>query len=155
MRRAIEIVPAGKWAADKALTAVTLSFDERRRRRIRLLDDAGHPFLLDLARPGSMSDGDALLLESGGYLAVRAAEERVVEIRCDDPAHLARVAWHIGNRHVPVQVLEGGALRIRDDHVMVAMVEGLGARTRRLRAPFQPAPGAYARPNGDGHGHAH
>ncbi len=155
MRRAIDTIPAGGWKPDEAGTSVTLSYDERQRRRIRLLDDDGEPFLLDLARSGLMSDGDALLLDSGGYLAVRAAEERVVDIRCGDPVHLARIAWHIGNRHVPVQVLEGGTLRIRDDHVIVAMVAGLGARTRQLRAPFQPEPGAYAQPNGDGHGHKH
>jgi urease accessory protein len=69
---------------------------------------------------------------------------------------VARFAWHIGNRHAPVQVLSDGSLRIRDDHVLVAMLEGLGASVVRRRAPFSPEPGAYARNGHDkGHGHGH
>jgi urease accessory protein len=73
-----------------------------------------------------------------------------VEIRCNDPQHLVRVAWHLGNRHLPTQITARG-LRIRRDHVIEAMVEGLGARVIEIEAPFDPEGGAYA---GGGHAHA-
>jgi urease accessory protein len=73
-----------------------------------------------------------------------------MDIACADPAHLARVAWHVGNRHLAVQVLPDGTLRLLEDHVIADMAEKLGARVRHLEAPFDPEPGAYA---GGGHGH--
>ena len=85
-----------------------------------------------------------LTLADGGAVLVRAAPEPVVDIRCESAAHAAKVAWHIGNRHAPLQVLADGGLRIQDDHVLAGMAEGLGAATRRRQAPFSPEPGAYA-----------
>jgi urease accessory protein len=152
MRRATHIHRAGQWPDGSAVAAVTLAFDDRHRRRIRLSDDAGEPFLLDLPEAVLMADGDGLALADGGYIQVRAADEAVADIAGETPAHTARLAWHIGNRHTPVQVLPNGVLRIRDDHVLVAMAEGLGAKVVRRAAPFSPEPGAYA---GSGHGHAH
>ncbi|MDO9560853.1 MAG: urease accessory protein UreE, partial [Bradyrhizobium sp.] len=94
--------------------------------------------------------GDALLLEDGRLVEVVAAPEPLVEIRCSDPQHLVRVAWHLGNRHLPTQLMAKG-LRIRRDHVIEAMVKGLGARVIEIEAPFDPEGGAYA---GGGHAHA-
>jgi urease accessory protein len=142
------------WTGDPAAT-VTLAFDDRHRRRIRLSDDSGGDFLLNLADAVLLSDGDGLLLDDGGIIAVRAAEEPVADIQCRDVAHGVRVAWHIGNRHTAIQVLDGGRLRISDDHVLVAMAEGLGARVLRHAAPFQPEPGAYASTQGNDHDHDH
>ncbi len=135
---------------------ITLAFLDRHRRRIRLVADSGEPFLLDLARAQRLGDGDGLELDAGGYVWVRAAAERVLEITADTPTDLLRIAWHIGNRHLPVQALDG-CLRIRDDHVIAAMVEGLGGTTRRLEAPFDPELGAYAgdAPAHHHHGHDH
>ncbi len=155
MRRAIEVSPSGSWAPPDAASSVTLAFDDRHRRRIRMTDDAGEPFLLDLPEAVVLADGDGLVLDEGGMIAVRAAAEPVADISCAGAAHAARLAWHIGNRHAPVQVLADGALRIRDDHVLVRMAEGLGARVRRHRATFQPEPGAYAEGAAHGHAHAH
>ena len=98
-----------------------------------------------------LADGDALVLDQGGKIVVRAAMERVADLQCGDPADALRLAWHIGNRHTPVQVLPGGVLRIAHDHVLVAMARGLGASATERNAPFQPEGGAYA----PGHGHAH
>lgn len=158
MRRATEIRVRGSWPAEQAVATVTLDFDDRHRRRIRLVDDGGRDFLLDLEEARMMGDGDGLRLSDGGFIRVVAADEAVADVSGSSPAHAARMAWHIGNRHAPVQVLPDGALRIRDDHVLVAMLEGLGASVVRRRAPFSPEPGAYARnghDNGHGHGHGH
>ena len=103
-------------------------------------------------RTSLLADGDGLVLDDEGVIRVRAAEETVPDVRARSPADTARLAWHIGNRHTPLQVLADGALRIRDDHVIVAMLEGLGGKVTRRRAPFSPEPGAYA---GTENGHAH
>lgn len=153
MRRATHHCPAGSWPPQAAIATATLAFDDRHRRRISLADDSGALFLLDLPAAALLADGDGLALDSGGYIRVRAAEEPVIDIGGDNAAHVARLAWHIGNRHVPLQVLPDGRLRIRDDHVLAAMLEGLGAMVEHKRAPFAPEPGAYA--SGHGHEYAH
>lgn len=154
MRRATAVLSAGNWSADAAVGEVTLASDERHRRRIRMTDDAGEPFLLDLAKAVVLANGDGLALDGDGFIRVRAAPEPVADVRAATTAEMARLAWHIGNRHTPVQVLADGTLRIRDDHVLVAMLEGLGAFVTRRLAPFTPEPGAYAGAGaGDGHGH--
>jgi urease accessory protein len=83
---------------------------------------------------------------------VHAAAERVLEARASDPRTLARLAWHVGNRHTPAQVLDG-ALRLLDDPVLRDMLEGLGADVVRRTAPFAPEPGAYGAGHRHGHGH--
>jgi urease accessory protein len=143
MRRAIAVHTRGHWPEEAAIDRVTLTFVDRHRRRLRLVADSGTPFLLDLARVQHLADGDGLELDDGRYVRVGAAPERVIEIEAATPGDLLRLAWHLGNRHLPVQALEG-RLRIRDDHVIAAMVEGLGGRITRLSAPFDPETGAYA-----------
>jgi urease accessory protein len=155
MRRAIAVHKSGQWPEEAAIDRVTLAFVDRHRRRLRLVAESGNPFLLDLARVQHLADGDGLELDDGGYVRVCAAPERVLEIEADGPAELLRLAWHLGNRHLPVQALDG-RLRIRDDHVIAQMVEGLGGRITRLNAPFDPETGAYAGADqGHGHGHDH
>lgn len=90
-----------------------------------------------------LNDGDALELDDGSLLTVRAAEEDLAEVRCPTPETLARIAWHLGNRHLPVQIA-GDAVRLRWDHVIADMLTGLGAEVVRLRAGFTPESGAYA-----------
>jgi len=150
VQRAIDVKPSGTWSGDSA-RSITLPFEDRHRRRIRMTDDAGSGFLLDLPDAVLLVGGDGLVLEDGGMITVLAAPEPVADIHCDDQVMAARIAWHIGNRHTPVQVLDDGTLRIHDDHVMVHMVEGLGAQVTRHKAPFEPEGGAYA----SGHGHSH
>jgi urease accessory protein len=108
----------------------------------------GLEFLLDLENAIALRGGDALVLEDGRLIEVIAAPEPLAEIRGTDPQHLVRVAWHLGNRHLPTQIMPKG-LRIRRDHVIEAMVKGLGARIIEIEAPFDPEGGAYA-----GHTHA-
>ena len=150
MRRLVRAAKAGRWPAEEAVDGLTLGFEERHRRRIRLVTDGGEAVLLDLSQVFALAEGDGLAFEGGGWLAVHAAPQDVLDIEADDPAHLARLAWHLGNRHLPIAVLSGARLRIAYDHVIAAMLAGLGARCERKRAPFEPEAGAYA---GDHHRH--
>jgi len=159
MRRATIACRAGTWPEAEAVATVTLDYEDRYRRRIRLHDDDGAPFLLDLAEATRLAEGDALVVAEGGFIRVCAAAEPVDDVRCGNLSDTARMAWHIGNRHVPVQVLADGVLRIRHDHVIADMARKLGADVEHKNAPFAPEPGAYAQTNGhdhgDGHGHGH
>jgi urease accessory protein len=143
LRRATRVHPTGHWPQADSAGTVTLAFDDRFRRRIQLNDDSGEPFLLDLARAVVLNDGDALELDDGTLLTVRAAEEDLAEVRCPTPEALARISWHLGNRHLPVQIA-GDAVRLRWDHVIADMLAGMGAEVVRLRAGFTPESGAYA-----------
>ena len=154
MRRAIAVVSPNSWPEVETVATVTLAYHDRHRRRVRMTADDGKAFLLDLPQATVLRDGDGLALDGGGYIHIRAAAESVADLFCLSPDLTARVAWHIGNRHVPVQVLSGGVLRILDDHVLAEMARGLGARIVRCRAPFAPESGAYAG-GGDHHGHDH
>ena len=155
MRHATQVISKSKWVPTEAKGTVTLCFEDRFRRRVRLIDDAGEPFMLDLAHATRFEDGDGLVLTEGGVLLVRAAIEDVLEVIGKDAQHTARLAWHIGNRHTPVEVLPRGILRILHDHVLMHMLEGLGATVMRVSAPFAPEAGAYdisqAREEGQDH----
>jgi urease accessory protein len=150
MLRAIGVAKPGEWPDAEARGTVTLTFHDRHRRRIRLVTDKGEAFILDLPQTARLAEGDGLRLAEGGWIRVCAADEALLEVTAASPADLARLAWHLGNRHLPVEFAEG-RLRIRDDHVIGAMLDGLGAALRRLRAPFEPEGGAY----GGGHAHDH
>jgi urease accessory protein len=154
MLKAERVERAGHWPRDQARGTVTLGYDDRHRRRLQLQSDAGESFLLDLPRAGLLADGDGLALSDGSWLVVKAAPEPLIEVTAASPELLARLAWHIGNRHLPAQI-ERGRLFIRDDHVIAAMLEGLGAQLRRLDAPFTPEPGAYDASSGGHHHHDH
>ena len=149
MIRATQVRGQYRWDEQPADTVV-LDFDDRHRRRMAMTGTRGLEFLLDLENAVALRGGDALVLEDGRLVEVVAAPEPLVEIRGSDPQHLVRVAWHLGNRHLPTQITARG-LRIRRDHVIEAMVKGLGARLIEIEAPFDPEGGAYA---GDGHAHA-
>ncbi|MEN0073009.1 MAG: urease accessory protein UreE [Paracraurococcus sp.] len=165
--RATQILPRGGWVERTAKHVVTLDFDDRFRRRRRYVAQDGFAFLLDLEAAVALRDGDGLLLEEGGVILVRAAPEPLVEVRAATPERLMRLAWHLGNRHLPTEI-GADRLLIRDDHVIAAMLRGLGAELQRVNAPFNPEGGAYDEHNrqpghhhhhdgghGDGHGHSH
>jgi urease accessory protein len=133
---------------------VRLTYEDRYRRRTTLRDEAGEEFLLDLAKPRLLAAGEGLGLEGGGVIEVVAADEAVVDVHVHDRAEAARIAWHIGNRHTPLQVLPDGSLRIRHDPILIAMVEGLGAHTHVKQAPFAPEGGAYSPQNRHDHMHS-
>lgn len=150
--RATKVIPAGHWSGAPADTIV-LDFDDRHRRRMAMTGTRDLAFLLDLEEATALRGGDALVLDDGRLIEVVAAPEPLIEIRGADPSHLVRIAWHLGNRHLPTQIV-GKGLRIRRDHVIEDMVRGLGARIIEIEAPFDPEGGAYAGHAAADHGHA-
>ena len=155
--RATQVLPAGEWQVRTARDTVVVDFDDRHRRRRRYTGQKGIAFLLDLPEARVLRDGDGLLLEGGGVILVQAAPEPLVEVRGRDPQHLMRLAWHLGNRHLPAE-LDAERILIRDDHVIVRMLQGLGASLTKVEAPFNPEGGAYgehSRHEAHHHGHEH
>ncbi|MBU0723941.1 MAG: urease accessory protein UreE [Alphaproteobacteria bacterium] len=154
INRATLVLPAGEWNHERRLGGVTLDFDRRSRRRIALVSDEGMSFLLDLPDARHLRQGDGLVLKEG-ILEVLAAPESLLQLRCADAHALLRLAWHIGNRHIPA-MLEGESILIRADHVLADMARRLGAVVVALEQPFDPEGGAYADvPTGGGHSHGH
>jgi len=151
MLRATALRRKGDWSGAVADTVV-LDFDHRHRRRMAMTGTGGLAFLLDLAEAEALADGDGLMLEDGRLVAVTAAAEPLAEVTCDDTDQLVRVAWHLGNRHLPTELL-GDRLRIRRDHVIADMLRKLGAAVAEIEAPFNPEGGAYG--HGRTHGHSH
>ena len=152
MLRATAVKEAGDWPTSAACDSVVLDFDARHRRRIVMQGEGGMEFLLDLPEAVALSEGDGLVLEEGGIVAVTAASERLIEVRAGPGIELLRIAWHLGNRHLPTQIL-GDCLRIREDHVILDMLVKMGATTALIEAPFHPEGGAYGQ--GRTHGHDH
>jgi urease accessory protein len=140
--RAVEILPSGKWPGSTAVDHLILTYDERHRRRLRYVACGGTTFLLDLPRAAVLRAGDGLRLEDGRIVSVEASPEQLVEVTAPDAGALIRLAWHIGNRHLPAQ-LEPDRILIRDDAVIVNMLRGLGATVRPVLAAFTPEAGAY------------
>lgn len=125
-----------------------LNFDARTKSRLRTQLMGGEEVGMFLPRGTILRGGDRLLAQDGRVVEVVSASEELLEARCADAFALARVAYHLGNRHVAVQVGDGW-LRIQTDHVLKTMLTGLGADVHALSAPFEPEAGAYA------HGHHH
>lgn len=138
----------GQWQGPAQARAV-LSYDERFLRRKRIACEGGVSVLVDLPETVSLDAGDALRTDDGRLIEIAAADEPVVQVT---GGNLARLAWHIGNRHTPCQV---GAehLTIRQDHVLEAMLTQLGARLTHIIAPFRPEGGAYGHGRTLGHDH--
>src|SRR5215510_609282 len=143
---------AGHWPEEKAVGTLTLDFDARHRRRIRLTAEHGEDILLDLPKAVAMADGDGLQLDDGTWLRITAASESLVEVRHKDRHQLMRLGWHLGNRHLPTEIREG-ALRIRPDHVIEEMLKGFGAELDNVQAAFQPEGGAYGATHNHDHHH--
>jgi urease accessory protein len=146
--RAQSVQRRGLWLG-LPVDKVTLDYEERCRRRIAMTGDGGLAFLLDLAAATTLKEGDALVLEDGRFVEVKAKPEDLLEIRGRDPLHLMTLAWHLGNRHLAAQI-EVERILIRHDRVIAHMLEHQGARLRQVREPFNPEGGAYAQ-----HGHGH
>jgi urease accessory protein len=140
----VKVALAGCWDPSEQVGTVTLAWHDRHRRRFRLVDDRGHAFLLDLERATVLADRDGLVLErDGGVIAVCAADEPVIEVRAAAAPDALRLAWHVGNRHIALQVCDDGRLRMLDDPILTKMLRRLGAEPVRLCAPFCPERGAY------------
>ena len=144
---ASKVVNPGGW---QAADTITLDETDRHRRRMAMTSDGGIAFLLDLEEARLLRHGEGLVLDDGRIIAVRAVPEKLYRISGHDRKHLLQLAWHLGNRHCPTQIVED-VLLIRRDHTLRAMLEGLGARVEDIEAAFDPEGGAY----GDRHGHEH
>lgn len=153
MMRVREILAAGTWEGAPA-DSVVLDREDRHRRRAVLDCAGGTNVLLDMPKAVHLHHGDALVLEDGRLVAILAAAEDLVEIEAASADDLLRIAWHLGNRHLPTQLVPG-ALRIRRDHVIEDLVARLGGRMMPLVAPFDPEGGAYGHGTVSGHDHAH
>ena len=153
MIRIDAVKAAGAWSGTAADT-VSIDFDRRHRRRHVLTSVGGLELLLDLPQAVRLRDGDGLALPDGRVIRVVAEAEKLLEIHAHGPAELVRIAWHLGNRHLPVQLL-GDRIRIRADHVIEEMVHGLGGHAHAIDAPFDPEAGAYAGGASHDHSHAH
>lgn len=157
--------PAGE-ISDPPIDTVSLPHDLRHLRRKLLHLSNGDMVMLDLKEAVLFHHGDRLVLENGDTVEVQAAPEKLFEVKARDTLHLIELAWHLGNRHLSAQIEEGRILILRD-HVIRAMLEGLGARVSDVEEPFQPARGAYhshgshvshgghAHDHGHSHGHDH
>ncbi|MGE0224975.1 MAG: urease accessory protein UreE [Acetobacteraceae bacterium] len=151
--RCTQILPTGTWDAGREIDSVLVDFDRRHRRRIVLATERGDEVLIDLPQAVRLREGDGLVTDAG-VIRVRARPESLLEIHAHDEGELVRIAWHLGNRHLPVQLL-GDRIRIRADHVIQEMVEFLGGHAEEIEAPFDPEPGAYAAAGGQHHHHHH
>lgn len=138
-------------------STLTLPLEKRIRSRLRVTLDDGTEAGVFLERGQVLHEGDLLADAEGLIVQVRAAAEPVSEVRTDDPLLLARACYHLGNRHMPLQIAEG-LLRYQHDHVLDEMLRGLGLQPTFVQAPFEPEPGAYggsaqAHSHGDDHAH--
>jgi urease accessory protein len=154
MLRATSIVRKPAVKAERVVDTVTLDHEGRSRRRIALRADGGLDFLLDLDRATALNDGDAVRLEDGRLVQVRAAPQRLLEVRAENPLRLLKVAYHVGNRHAPAEIT-ADAVYAEDDHVLAEMVRGQGCTATVVMRPFQPERGAYEHECGHDHAHHH
>jgi urease accessory protein len=154
MLRATSILRKAAVKADRVTDTVTLDHEGRNRRRIALKGDAGLDFLLDLDKATVLNDGDAVKLEDGRLVQVKAAPQRLLEVRAENPLRLLKVAYHVGNRHTPAEVT-ADAIYIEDDHVLAEMVRGQGCTATVVMRPFHPERGAYEHDCGHDHSHGH
>ncbi len=141
-----EIVPPGRNVV--ARDRLPLPFDLRQKSRLRAKLDSGEEVAIMLPRGEILRGGDLLSASDGRVVEVVARPERLLHVECASSQALTRAAYHLGNRHVPVQVGDG-FLRLAADHVLEQMLKGLGARVAEIEAPFEPEAGAY----GGGHHH--
>lgn len=151
--RATRVRPAGSWS--QADDVVVLTFDDRFRRRLMMTSVSGMRFLLDLSEARALRGGEALCLDDGRLIEIVAAAEPLIEVSMAPVSALARLCWHLGNRHLPVQFV-GQRLRLRRDHVIEDMIRGIGGAIRFIDAPFDPEGGAYgSHAPAHAHGHKH
>jgi urease accessory protein len=133
----------------QTFATLTLPWEQRNKSRLRVVLDNGVEAGLFLTRGTILRGGDLLASEMGETVRVRAADEPVSSVQCDDPLGMARACYHLGNRHTPLEIATG-EIRYLSDPVLDAMVQHLGLAVQYMSAPFEPEVGAYA-----GHGHAH
>jgi len=151
MPRATIVLAAAERHDRPVIDTVILDYAQRSAQKITVTGVKGGAFEIDLRQPARLRTDDVLVLEDGGLVEVVAAPEPLIEARAADLAALSRLAWHLGDRHVPVQVLPN-RIRARREPAVEALLKLLGAKVAMIEAPFEPEGGAYAL---SGHDHAH
>ena len=154
MLRVVRVVSSAQSDSARHIDSVMLAPDQRRLQSAHLTGVNGTLIGLMLPEPVMLRMGDAFELDDGSLVDIVIEPEPLLEVRGDDLTHLARLAWHLGDRHVPVQVLTN-RLRLRRDDALEAMLAALGARLTPIEAPFDPEGGAYATHAAPDHGHHH
>jgi urease accessory protein len=154
MPRAASVVRAADRNAAPVTDTLILPYAQRQVQQGFVFGVRGTCVELDFAEPTRVYTDDALALDGGGLVEIVAEAEPLIEARAADIPALARLAWHLGDRHVPVQVLER-RLRLRRDPAIEDLLQGLGARVTAIEAPFEPEGGAYAAAHGPDHHHHH
>jgi len=154
MLRVVRVVSSAQTGGARLIDSVMLAPDQRRLQSAHLTGVNGTLIGLMLPEPVMLRMGDAFELDDGSFVDIVIQPEPLVEARGNDLTHLARLAWHLGDRHVPVQVLTN-RLRLRRDDALEAMLAALGARLTPIEAPFDPEGGAYATHAAHDHGHQH
>lgn len=154
MIRAREVLAAGSWDQAKEADMIALPHDGRHIRKVAMRGSGDTVFLLDLAVTGRLRDGDGLRLGDGRIVRVIAASEPVAEITAADSLVLARIAWHLGSRHIPVQVLQD-SLRIPRNPAMEESLQSLGAKIAQVDVPFEPEEGTTLAGHAHRQGHHH
>ena len=148
MIRAVSLIKSRQ----KADETVTLTYENRFRRRMAMVGDKGSEFLLDLPKATELGNGDFLVLEDGRHIRVVAAREKLMRASGTDRQHLARVAWHVGNRHLACEIHKDHIV-LAYDHVIEDMLRKIGCLVEVFEGPFNPEGGAYGQ--GRTHGHSH
>ncbi|MEA2927730.1 MAG: urease accessory protein [Hyphomicrobiales bacterium] len=161
MLRVVRVVSSALSDSARYVDSVMLAPDQRRLQSAHLTGVNGTLIGVMLPEPVMLRLGDVFELDDGSFVDIVIEPERLIEVRGGDLIHLARIAWHLGDRHVPVQIL-GNRLRLRRDEAIEGLLVGLGARLTAIEAPFDPEGGAYATaahhqhgPVHDHHGHDH
>jgi len=154
MSRATSVLAATHRHDRPVVDTVILDSTQRSAQKVTVASVKGGTIEIDLHEPTRLRTDDLLVLEDGGLVEVVAASEPLIEARAADVAGLSRLAWHLGDRHVPVQVLPN-RIRARRDAATEALLAALGAKVALIEAPFEPEGGAYASSHGHDHDHDH
>lgn len=160
MPHATSVLAAARRHDRPVADTVILDFAQRSAQKVTVTSVKGATIEIDLHEPVRLRTDDLLVLDDGGLVEVVAAPEPLIEARAADVAGLSRLAWHLGDRHVPVQVLPN-RIRARRDAAIETLLGALGAKVAMIEAPFEPEGGAYASSHGhdhhdhDHHGHSH
>lgn len=154
MQRATRVIAAAERHGRPITDIVILDYAQRSAQKITVTGAKGDSIEIDLREPARLRTDDLLLLDDGGLVEVVAAPEPLIEARAGDLAALSRLAWHLGDRHVLVQVLPN-RIRVRREAAIETLLASLGAKVTMIEAPFEPEGGAYAQSRGHGHDDAH
>ncbi|CAD5300271.1 Urease accessory protein UreE [Bosea sp. 62] len=154
MQRAISVVRKAAVKQDRVVETLTLDHHGRNARHAALKGDGGQEIVLDLDKPTALNDGDAVKLEDGSLVLIKAASQKLIAITAENPLRLTRLAWHLGGHHVAAEVT-ADAIYVEHDPALAELVRGQGCAMSEVERPFQPEPEVHHHEHGDACGHDH